>query len=392
MNGTALSKNDLAAWRSLIARPDITKQLTAAAVYLISALVIPFCANESVALIFVAACAVFFYTQTHALSALLAPAIPAVLLFSLSGSMVLPAAFFAIVFGGAAGGLLIATAKEFWQAPALFLLLAAAYAAALLLGADVRVALLTLLPLPAALVAGLATRRCLPFTTAIAAIAAAIGAALLLSGGIALSSAGLLNASHIPAFLDLLTEGILTMFEKSRAIYAEAGLTVEIALSAGDVRNLLAELVNVSPAILAILSMVTAYFVWRVLTVLLVTFGALPRMPRLLVTPTMSVTAAILFSLACVVFMIADRETATLTGAVAQNIFLILEPGLALVGAGRLLRRDEARSCLSLLLLIGIVYLIWVDPAVAVTAAAFVGVAHVLITAFLAQKNRKGEP
>lgn len=392
MDGTALSKNDLAAWRSLIARPDIAKLITAAAVYLLSALVIPFCANESVSLIFVFACAVFFYTQTRALSALIAPAIPAVILFSLSGTMMLPAAFFAIVFGGAAGALLIVTVKEFWQAPALFLLLGAAYAAALLLGADIRVALLSLFPFPVALAAGLAIRRCLPFTTSVTAVAVTVGTGLVAAGTVVLALTGSLDPSGLPAFLDMLAESIVALFEESKSLYAQAGLTVEISLSEEAVRNLLSELVNIAPALLALICTVTAYFTWRVLTVLLVSFRALPRLPRLLITPTMSVMAAILFSLACVVFMIADRETATITGAVARNIFLILEPGLALVGMRQLLRRDEARSCLSFLFLIGIVYLIWVSPATAFAAAAFFGVAHVLITAYQSQKNRKGEP
>lgn len=389
MNGAALNKADLAAWRSLLTRPDATKLLAAAVYYLASSLIIPFVTNESLALLFVAACAVFFYMQTRALLSLLAPAIPAVLLFGASGSMMLPAAFFAIVFGGACGAMLLLAAKSPARDAVLVLLPVAAYLAAYLFRGDPINALLTLLPVPVALVAAFAVRRCAPFTGAVAALTGAIAAGLLLAGGVTLALMNLFDVSLLPEFVKAIGDVLIAMLEEGRAMYADMGVTIEI--SETTIRNMLAELVNLSPAIFTVIAMVSAYFTWRTLMVLLVSFGVLPRLPRLMLTPTMSATAAILFLISYFVALIANAQTATLTGAVGQNLALILEPGLALVGAGQLLRRDAPRSCLSILLLMALVYLVWVSPATALAATAFLGAIHTLIAAYHHVKSSKGE-
>lgn len=390
MNGTAMNKTDLAAWRSLISRPDATALLAAAALYLFSALVLPFAANPTVSLLFVALCALFFFLQTRTLASLIPPAIPAMLLFTASGSMMLPAVFFAIVFGGACGAMLLLSAKKPGRdILPLVLLPVAAYLAAFLLGKTPLVALLTLLPLPVALLAAFAVRRCTPFTPAVAGLAAVLGAGLLTAAGIALATLDLLDLSLLPSFLEALGDAVMAALEEAKALYAEAGVTIELSETA--IRGMLATLVNLSPAILAVLCLVTAYFTWRTLAIFLVSFGALPRLPRVLVLPTMSAVAAVLFIISYFTALIANAETATLVGTVAQNVSLILEPGLALFGAGQLLRRDAPRSCLSLLALLALVYLVWVNPATALAAAALFGAVHVLISAYQNVKNSKGE-
>lgn len=390
MNGTVPRNPQLAAWQSLIARPDATRLLVAAALYLLSATVIPFVTNESVALLFVLVCACFFYTQTRTLISLVPPAIPALLLFSVSGTMLLPAAFFAIVFGGACGAMLLIGAKKPKRDAILCLLPVAAYLAAFFLRGDAVNALLTLLPLPVAIVAAVAVRHCTPFTASVAALTGIVAAGLLVAGGVTLLLFDLFDITLLPAFLEALANGLTDLLHENAALYAEAGLALEI--SPVDIRNMLAMLTNLSPALFILIAMVIAYYTWRTLSVLLVSFGALPRMPRLLVTPTMSATAALLFLLAQLVSLVANAETATVTGAVAQNLALILEPGLALVGARQLTRRDGSRSCLSVLLLFALVYLIFNNPAAALAVAALLGAVHVLIEAFGNAKNKKGEP
>lgn len=390
MNGTVPKKSDLAAWLSLITRPDATKLLAAAVLYLFSSLVIPFTASETLSLIFVLVCACFFYMQTRTAISLVAPALPAIFLFSLSGSMMLPAAFFAIVFGGACGAMLLISARDPRRDTVLILLPAAAYLVAFLLRGDAINALLTLLPLPVAIVAALLVRRCTSFTASVAALTATVAAGLLVAGGATLAIFRILDVALLPSFLEALTDGLMELIEQNAALYAEAGITLEI--SALDIRNILAMLTNLSPALFILTAMVTAYFTWRTLSVLLVSFGALPRVPRLLVMPTMSVTAAVLFLVAQLTALIANAETVTPTGAVAQNLALILEPGLALLGIRQLLGRDTQRSCLSFLLLIAIAYLFFNDPAAALAITALVGAVHVLICALHSAKNKKGEP
>ena len=209
---------------------------------------------------------------------------------------------------------------------------------------------------------------------------------MLLVLTVGLAANGLLNLSFLQGFADTLADALIAALNEASALYAEAGVTIEISESA--IRHLLAGLINLSPAILAICAMVTAYFIWRILSVLLVTFGILPRLPRFLVLPTMSVTAASLFILAYIVALFANLNGATPAGTVAQNLALILEPGLALVGVGSLFGQQASRSCLTLICLIFLVYLVWSNPASALALAAFLGAIQVLMGFFQSLKNK----
>ncbi|MBE6604309.1 MAG: hypothetical protein E7639_01205 [Ruminococcaceae bacterium] len=393
MNGITLNKTELAAWRSLIARPDTSTQLLIAALYLASALMLPFAANGVLALTFVATCAVFYYMQTRTLRAMLLPALPVAFLFFVSGSMLLPAAFCAIVFGGASGALLIATVKEKAHLPLVCLLPPVAFLAAWAFGAGPAVAALTLLPLPVALAAGLAVRLCKPFTSSVAAIAVALASVLLLTGTVVLSVLHLLDPTLLPDLLGTCADAMLELLAEQNALYAEAGLGAALPLpDRREIVNMLTDLAYVSPALFGIICLVVAYFIWRTLCILLTALGALPRVPRVFSTPTMSVGAALLFLLSYLVVMIANASEITLTGIVAQNIGMLLEPGLALIGVGLLLRREGERSCLSTLLAIGMVYLLFTAPSAALSLAALAGATVVLLVAYQGAKKNKGEP
>lgn len=393
MNGITLNKTELAAWRSLIARPDTSMQLLTAALYLISALMLPFAAHGVPALIFIGSCAVLYYMQTRTLRALLLPGVPVALLFLLSGSLLLPAAFCAVVFGGVAGGLLIATAKEKAHLPLLLVLPPAAFLIAWALGATPALAALTLLPLPVALAAGFAVRLCKPFTPSVAAIAIALGAALLLAGTVALKALGLLDPALLPDLIGTCADTMLELLAEQNKLYAEAGLSAALPLpDRREIVNMFTDLAYMAPAIFGIACLVVAYFVWRTLCIMLTAFGALPRVPRVFSTPTMSVGAALLFLLSYLVTLIANASEITLTGIAAQNVGMLLEPGLALIGVGVLLHHEGGRSCLSTLLTISIVYLFFTAPSTALSLTALVGAAVVLIAAYQGAKKNKGEP
>ena len=386
MNGTALTKTDLAAWQSLLARPDSSSLLIATLFYLTSSVVIPHATNASLPLIFLFVCAAFYYLQTRRLAAMILPAIPVMILFTATGGFALPAAFVAIVFGSCSGAILLLSAKTGRERALLAPLPLLAYGAALLLGASPLVALTALLPLPCALVAAWAVHRCRGFTAAVLALSLAIGGGLLVTLLAFLAANSLLNLALLPSFIDAVGDALVATLDEAVALYAETGITIE--LSEVAVRNLLASLVNLSPALFALCAMVTAYFIWRTLAIWLVSFGILPRLPRLLVVPTMSVTAAALFLLATLVAFIADAKTATPKGAVAQNLALILEPGLALVGVGSLLHRNAPRSCLSLIALAALVYLVWSNPASALALAALWGAILILLDFVQTLKNK----
>ena len=393
MNGTTLNKADLAAWRSLIERPDTTQQLFFAALYLASSLVLCPTVQDTVALLFIGFCAVFYYMQTRTLRAMLLPALPVILLFFISGTFWLPAAFCALVFGGVAGGLLIATVKEKIHLPLLCALPPVAFLAAWALTASPLLAALTLLPLPVAIASGMTVRRCKPFTASITVITVALAAALTLAVTVALAVNHLLDPSLLQGLLSTCADGMLELMAEQNALYAELGFGEALPLpDHREMLGMLIDLAYLTPALFGIACLIVAYFIWRTLCIVLTTSEALPRVPRVFSTPIISVTTALLFLLSYLVVMIANAEEITVTGIVAQNVGMLLEPGLALIGVSMLLPRDGNRSCFSILVMISMLYFLFISPAAALSVAALVGAAVVLIAAYKGAKKDKGEP
>ncbi len=386
MNGATPTKTEYAAWRTLFTQPDTEKLAVAAAIFTASALILPFCANETLAMLFIAVCAFFYYLQTRTLTSLFLPAIPTLVLFSLGGSMMLPAAFFGIVFGGACGAMLIISVKN----KKLYLLLAllpiAAYLIAFAVKGDPINALLTLIPLPVAIVAALALLYAKPFIEAHIAVTGVIAVALLVAATVTLAALGLLYKGFLNDLIEVLNKELLLAVKDASALYAEAGIAFSI--DEIDLKNTIAMTVNLSPAIFLVLSMITAYFTNLVLHKMLIGFGVLPRLPQRLVVPIISVFAAVLFLLAYLVSLFTGTQEATVVGVVASNIALILEPCLAYLGALLLFHRRGQRSCLSLLFMFALIALLWIDPTLCIVFAAFYGAINVLIASIMKARSK----
>ena len=384
MNGAPLKKTEYAAWRGLFTQPDTEKLCVAAAIYLASALILPFCANETLAMLFVATCAFFYYLQTRTLTSLFLPAVPALLLFSFGGSMMLPAAFFGIVFGGACGAMLIISVKnkKFYLLSALLPI--AAYLITFAVKRDPLNALLTLIPLSVAVAAALSLLYAKPFVESHMILTGVIAAALLVAAAATLAVLGLLYKDFLADLIELLNKELLLAVKNASALYAEAGIAFSI--DEVDLKNTIAMTVNLSPAIFLVLSMITSYFTNLTLHKMLLGFGVLPRLPQRLVAPIVSVFAAVLFLLAYLVSLLAGTQEATVVGVVASNIALILEPCLAYLGVLLLFHRQGQRSCLSSLFTFAMILLILVDPTICVVLAAFYGAANVLIAAVMRRK------
>ena len=394
MNGTVLNKTDLAAWRSLLTRPEGGERWLAAGIYLFAAFIIPNVGTTMLCALFVAACVAYLVTRTNAFLPLLAPGIPALLLFTLTGSPAPSAIFLALLFGGATGSILISSVKSPREGLLLTLLPLLAFFAAWPLCGSPLLALLTLIPLPIALVGALALRRCKPFCTAVAALAAALVATLAAVGIITLLANGMsLNViDRLPALMDTLEEAVLETAKETAALYPE--IDVSEVLSPTAVHNMLALTVNLSPGIFVALCLVVAYFIWRTLCTLLVALRMLPRLPRVFTTPLPGAVSAIVFILAFLTALFCGSAT-TLAGAVAENLALMLTPVFVLIGFAALFGHGAQRSCLSVLLLIGMAYLLFNNPPLALNFAALYGAIQALIVAHRSAKannNSKGEP
>ena len=389
MNSIKKGSKEMAAWRALLTLPETRRLPELLLLFFVSLLIIPFAFSEAVALIYLVLAAVFYYRLTPRLSALLLPVLVGFLLYSFTGTLLLPAAFFAVVMGGASGALLLALVSKWQYGAALAAVPLLAYLLAFLLSRDPLAALLMLLPVAIAAVGGIAVRRLFTYKSAVLLIAISLGAVLVAAGLLTFFSLGLGGVNPLVTLADALRGAIVEAAEQARVMYAEMEMT--FPFSTEEVVLLASGVVNMLPAIFVILLLVTAYFTWRVLLQMLLSFGVLPRLPLRLALLDVSPYAAVLFVLAYLTSLFAGGSSDVAVGAVASNLALILEPALALIGGKLLLRPGEQRSCSSLVLLIFAAYLLWTNPGVALVLLSFVGAIHILTVRISAARKNKGE-
>lgn len=389
MNGIQKGSKEMAAWRALLTLPETGRLPELLLLFFVSLLAIPFALVEAIALIYLAIAAVFYYRLTARLASLLLPVLIGFLLYSFTGSLLLSALFFAVTVGGATGALLVSLVSKWQHGAALVAVPLLAYLAAFLYLRNPLAALLVLLPAVVALVGGLAVRNLFTYKSAVLLIAAALGVTLVAAGLITFFSLGLGGANPLVTLADTLREAIVTATEEMRGMYAE--MEIPFPFTTEEVLLVAALVVNLLPAIFVICLLLTAYFAWRMLLQMLLSFGVLPRLPLRLALLDVSPYAAAMFMLAYLVSLVAGGGGDVAAGAVASNLALMLEPALALVGGKLLLHPGEQRSCISFVLLIFTVYLLWTNPGAALVFLSFVGAIHILTVRISAARKNKGE-
>lgn len=397
MTPTVLPRAERKVWREMLAFPNTTHIAVAAAMLFFSAIAIPLSIDPMVALSFLLCCLLFYYSLTRSILSLAIYALPAFLLWSFSSlfegmpnHFIIPTAFFALMAGGACGAFLFLHCHSLKKHAFVYLLPLLAFGAVLLVSRDPILALLTLLPFALAALLALCLAFCLPHTDSVIAATALLTLLLSVVGIVAMARFGLLEGNLLSAFADLLSNTLSSALAQMRELYAQAGM--ELVLSDIDIANTVAMFINLSPALLVILCTVTAFLTWRTLLGLLIAWRTLPRPPRRLAALSLSAASAALFLLSYLIAMIANSEQATPVGVVAQNLSLVLEPAMALVGFGSLFSKKEAsRSCLSYLLIFGILFLLWTNPGAALALVSFFGAIQILLHRFSPITNKKGD-
>lgn len=377
-----LTKTDRAAWREMLGTPGREKTALAAALAALQMLVIPLSEDSTFLLVYFLLTLGFFYLLTRSLFSMIGVALPVVFVYSAFGEHGLPfaVAFCAMLFGGALCGYVM---MHFHSKPQHLLLLcvpAATYGITFLLTGDPMRGLLTLLPLPLGILFAAMLLRCESFTDTVisgaAAVALTLGVALLLT----LAATGKL----VPNALSLLADGIRADITERlievRALYEKAGIALE--LTDVQIANSAAMWVNLIPAIFLILCSMTSFCSFRILLRITAGFDALPHLPRRVIAMSVSVWAAILFLVAFLLSLLVGRDHASFFGVVLQNLYLVLEPPLILVGFSALTGRGAARSCLSFLILAGLIFILCTNPGTGLTLAAFYGALTILLTRF----------
>ena len=368
--------------RDMLRAPEGSRTLLYTAMALLSCAVLPLSDNPTVATLYMLLCAVFYYMTVHSVRGLIVYAAPVFLLYMLGslvpamGSpLILPAAFLCFVTGCSSGAFLLMHQTGWRQNLTLLWIPAVAYVTVAFVTGDPLRGALVLLPAVPAVLCALCALRLVPRTTATVALAAALALLLGVAGLITLAATGGLSADLAGRLGDLLRGGIVDLFAQMRTVYAEAG--VLLGLSDADVSNMAILLVNLVPGLFLAICTVTAFLLWRTLLQLLLANGSLPRLPLRLTGLTVSRFAAVIFLTAYLLSIFANSGSTTLFGTVCENLSLVLEPCLALVGFTSLLTGAH-RSCLSTVLGFGLIMFLFYSPFTALSLAAAVGAVRIL--------------
>lgn len=377
-----LTKNDRVAWREMLGTPNREKTALAATLAALQLLVIPLSGNSTFLPVYFLMTLGFFYLLTRSLFSMIGVALPAFFVYSAFGEHGMPfaVAFCAFLFGGALCGYLV---MHFHSKPAHLLLLlipAAAYGVTFLFTGDPMRGLLTLLPIPLGILFAVMLLRCESFTDTViagaAAVALTLGVALLLT----LAATGRLTPNALSLLADELREELVARLGEVRSIYEKAG--VALSLTDAQIANSAAMWVNLIPAIFLILCSVISFCSFRIFLRVTAGFDELPHLPRRVIAMSVSVFAAILFLVSFLLSLLVGRDHASFFGVVLQNLYLVLEPPLILVGFSALAGRGAARSCLSFFILAGLIFILCTNPGTGLTLAAFYGALTIILTRF----------
>ncbi len=385
-----LTKAERAEWQELLAPTDNARMWSAAILFTLSSLAIPLSTIQTVATLYLLYAAFFYYMLTRTMFPLLLAGLPAMLLYGISGMfasvphpVMLPAIYAAALLGGVGGAFLMTQCRT----PRRFLPLAAVpvgtYLISTLVSGDPLFSLLCLIPTAIALLMSYSLLCCRPLTPTVLSLAALVGAIGIAFWLIWLGATGWPEGNVLTHAVTQMRESVVRLFEQTAELYASQGFAFDYALA--DVHNLAAMLGNVLPGLLAAACVLFAYGTWRVFLRLLLSWQTLPRIPVRLGAVAVSTTCAAIFSICYVVTLFA--ESVTFFTTICQNLSLVLQLPLVLVGLSALVSKKEGRSCLSTLLLVGIIALFVMNPASGLGLVAFVGAFHVLLARFLSRKK-----
>ncbi len=266
----------------------------------------------------------------------------AITTYYLFGSLLPTALIFSVIFVIGEGGVLLATADKL-QGYLFPLIPLTAFAAALALTGRVDLALLSCIPFPASLVLALGTRSSAGKENGMTRVGVICATSLALGLSVAavamwflyralgtLSPAALIE--QIDRFRTYLVDTLVNM-------KFEYGTTVTYPLQGkeAEVQNIVNGMINTLPGTLVVLVNITATLSQMLAFSGLRAYGFGASLTKRVQHFRLSPVSAAVFLLSWIVALVAvgDNASSTLIGTVAENIFTVLMPGLAVSGISR---------------------------------------------------------
>ncbi len=322
------------------------------------------------------------------------------LLAYLCNSLIPAAVLIALVTGTASGALLfsIVSKKQLSFLPLIPLL---AYGVTLVCSWDIVGSVACLIPLPPAAVLAFGTRRSAaredgPNRVGVLCLTTA-ALALTLGGMFALSlyrQLGSLDMQTLTAALDATRENTIVWLT-SYEIPEGTSQALRDMFSRENVEMVVNYTINLLPGILIVLLNLISTVSQLLLHASLVSFGCGTSLSEHVRLFRMSTVSCFVFVAAYIVALIESGETSTLAGTVAENIYLILIPGLAFAGFLRLLAFVTQRrmGCTSFLIIFVLPFAVIMMPILLAVVAPILAVVEIAgrIGAFFKSKVDAGD-
>ena len=309
-------------------------------------------------------------------------AIPIGISFLYGGNFALAALICSVRMTVGLGSYIFAKVKS----PFIPAVIPAAYLIAFLFGRDPIVAFLSLVAFPAAFVLSLAINKKTDRLSAICYTSATLigcGVAALVIW-IAVENGGLAGNVFVGAadkFFDRLVVYYTEQYAELAARYEEFGLNaVAYGLSAEDAKEYAVAVYGIIPALAVVAVNAVSFIAFQINTSLLSKVEKAKMLIRKKFEFSMSWISAVLFIVAGLVMLYTSYSGNETVALIAQNIYLILLPGLVLTAVLLLLgKRENGRS--HIFLLIGLVLIAFNSPSAALTIAGIVGSVTIIISA-----------
>lgn len=390
-------------------RPATAGAVLIAVMFCLACVALPLADNPTVARLFTALAAIFCFVLTRQLRGVLYYALPALAIYMLSeyipffkDPFTCVAAFLAILIGGGCGSFLLTHYHDLKRGLPLLVLPVAAYGVSSFVTGNPLRGLLVLIPTAVAVVAAVCLLRKVERGISTVLITATAAVSLVIAGVVTLGAMNVLNANPLDFLAEEMRLGIFAQLVENRQLELEilqnyqqqfpslSQTISQMAISSDtELQNTAITVVNVSPGAFLALCATAGFFIWHMLLQQLTAFGSTERLPLPLIGFSVSRIGAVIFLIGGAVALFSGELSVFST--VCLNLAIVLSPGLALIGFSSLFTGQ--RSCLSLLLALGLLALTFFNPLGGLAAAALLGAVQSLFTRFFHSHNNseKGE-
>lgn len=270
------------------------------------------------------------------------------------------------------------------RSPVIFLIIPASYALAVLAGGSLLSALTALVPFPAAFVLAYCIGKSRSCSGAVCATASALGCSVLLALAVyVFVSNGRFDLSLLKDAANGLYESLIRQyteqFEEMLARYAALGYDIsKLGISSAEIRETAATVFSVIPAVFALVVSTASYTAHKYSLTLIAASGRSKLVCKNSFRFDMSIVSVAVFFISCLVMTVASYSDGGATVAViAENVFLTVLPGLALIGLAVLLGRNRKKKKYIIpAVVFGIMMLIL--PSVALAVMSFIGCSSII--------------